>query len=467
MKAALFTTGALRYLAGLAVILGLSACATPTAAPQRPDDIPAAFIEAYAPNSAAPAADWWRDFGSVELSGLIDAALLGNPDLIMATERVRQAQAQVKIAGASLFPALSFGAGASRRETRGNADLGSSAFNASFNASYEADLWGQNTSLARSSEFALRATRFDRETVRLTLVSGVASAYIQLLSLRARLAVARDNIAISERVFKVVSVRERNGAASSLDVARQQSALLGQQAAILPLEVQERQVLYALAILVGRPPQGFAAGAGSLLNLIVPEVAPGLPASLLVRRPDLASAEAQLASANANVAAARAALLPSISLTGSAGMASGSLHDLVNAPALAFSIGASLLQPIFDAGRLHAQVDIATSRERELVLGYRKAILAALVEVEDALAARSRLGSQELLLTQSLQQATRALRLAQVRYREGADDLIVLLDAQRTLFQTQDQVAQIRQSRLQAALDLFKALGGGWQPLSK
>jgi outer membrane protein TolC len=150
-------------------------------------------------------------------------------------------------------------------------------------------------------------------------------------------------------------------------------------------------------------------------------------------------------------------------LTGSAGLASGSLHDLVNAPAVAFSIGASLLQPIFNAGRLRAQVDIASSRERELVQSYRKAILAALADVENALAARSRLGAQELLLTQSLQQATRALRLAEVRYREGADDLIVLLDAQRTLFLTQDQVAQIRQSRLQATLDLFKALGGGWQ----
>lgn len=463
MKPILCAPAALRSLACLALVLGMGACATRTDAPTRPADLPPAYIESASPDSAAPAADWWRGFGSSELSALIDAALLGNPDLIIATERVRQAEAQVKIAGASLFPALNFGAGTSRRETSGNDGTGASAFNATLSASYEVDLWGQNASLARSSDFALRASRFDRETVRLTLVSGVASAYFQLLSLRGRLSAARDNIAIAERVFKVVDARARNGAASSLDLARQQSSLLGQQAAILPLELQERQVLYALAILIDKPPQGFAIDSASVLSLTVPDVAPGLPSTLLVRRPDLASAEAQLAGANANVAVARAALLPSISLTGSAGIASGSLHDLVNAPAVAFSIGASLLQPIFNAGRLRAQVDIATSRERELVQSYRKAILAALVDVENALAARSRLGGQEQLLMQSLQQATRALRLAEVRYREGADDLIVLLDAQRTLFQTQDQVAQIRQSRLQATLDLFKALGGGWQ----
>jgi NodT family efflux transporter outer membrane factor (OMF) lipoprotein len=463
MKPMLCDAAALRLLAGFALVLGLSACATRTDAPARPADLPPAYSEPAFPGSAAIATEWWRSFGSNDLSALIDAGLLGNPDLIIATERVRQAQAQVEIAGASLFPALSLGAGASRRETNGNDGSGASTINATLNASYEVDLWGQNTSLVRSSDFALRASRFDRETVRLTLVSGVASAYFQLLSLRARLSVARDNIAIAQRGFKVVDARARNGAASSLDLARQQSSLLGQQAAILPLQLQERQTLYALAILVDRAPQDFAIDSASVLSLTVPDVAPGLPSSLLVRRPDLASAEAQLAAANANVAFARAALLPAISLTGSAGIASGSLHDLVNAPAVAFSIGASLLQPIFNAGRLRAQVDIASSRERELVQSYRKAILAALADVENALAARSRLGAQELLLTQSLQQATRALRLAEVRYREGADDLIVLLDAQRTLFLTQDQVAQIRQSRLQATLDLFKALGGGWQ----
>jgi outer membrane protein TolC len=181
-----------------------------------------------------------------------------------------------------------------------------------------------------------------------------------------------------------------------------------------------------------------------------------------VRRPDLASAEAQLAAANANVAVARAALLPSISLTGSAGLASDVLVNFLSAPTAALAIGASLLQPIFDGGRLGAQVDVAASRERELVENYRKFILAALADVESALAAGSRSVDQEVLQEQVVVQARRALQLAEIRYREGADDLLTVLDAQRTLFQAEDQLAQIRLSRLLASVGLFKALGGGW-----
>jgi len=191
-------------------------------------------------------------------------------------------------------------------------------------------------------------------------------------------------------------------------------------------------------------------------------VAPGLPADLLVRRPDLASAEAQLDSANANVAAARAALLPGIQLTGSAGLASSVLINFLNAPTATWALGASLTQTIFDGGRLRSQVDVAASRERELVENYRKSILAALADVESALASGSRTADQELLQEQVVEQAQRALRLAEIRYREGADDLLTVLDAQRTLFQAEDQLAQVRLSRLQASIGLFKALGGGW-----
>jgi NodT family efflux transporter outer membrane factor (OMF) lipoprotein len=196
--------------------------------------------------------------------------------------------------------------------------------------------------------------------------------------------------------------------------------------------------------------------------VLVPRIAPGMPAALLVRRPDIAGAEAQLAAANADVAVARAALLPSISLTGSAGLASNVLLNFLNAPTAALAIGASVLQPIFDGGRLHAQVDVAASRERELVENYRKFILAALSDVESALAAGSRSVDQEVLQEQVVVQSRLALQLAEVRYRQGADDLLTVLDAQRTLFQAEDQLAQIRLARLQASVGLFKALGGGW-----
>ena len=255
--------------------------------------------------------------------------------MAIAAERVRQAEAQVRIAGSTLFPALNFGAASARRETRpqGGSWSGDNSSSAALSASYEIDLWGRNASGVRAAESSLRATRFDQETVRLTLVAGVASAYFQVLSLRGRLAIARENLAIAERVFKVVDSRVRNGAASALDVARQQAAVLAQRAAIPPLELQERQTLFALCDPArtssrkdSMPRPRAVAGWPCRASL------PGMPAQLLVRRPDLASAEAQLAAANANVAAARAALLPGISLTGSAGLASDVLINFLNAP---------------------------------------------------------------------------------------------------------------------------------------
>lgn len=460
----------MKHLASVAALLALGACSVTGRAPQVPaiaSDMPAAWTErASASTDAAVAApDWWRSFNSAELSALIAAALSANPDLAIAAERVYQAEVQVRIAGASLFPELSFGAGTSRRDTRpdGGDWTRSGASSASLSASYELDLWGRNAAGVRAAESSLRASRYDFETARLTLVAGVATAYFQVLSLRGRLAIARENLVITDRVFAVVDARVRNGVASALDLARQQTAVLSQRASIPPLELQERQTLYALAILVGRPPEGFDAAGASLSALVVPRVAPGLPADLLVRRPDLASAEAQLDSAHANVAAARAALLPGIQLTGSAGLASSVLINFLNAPTVTLALGASLTQSIFDGGRLRGQVDVAASRERELIESYRRAILAALVDVESALASSSRTTDQELLQEQILEQARRALRLAEIRYREGVDDLLTVLDAQRTLFQAVDQLAQTRLSRLQASLGLFKALGGGWK----
>ena len=446
------------------VSLALASCAISSRPPAPLPPLPPGWTEPALSGAAVPTADWWRSFGSEDLSTLVASALATSPDVAIAVERILQAEAQSRIAGASLFPGLNFGVSTGRRETRPDGGRWSAEDSASatLNASYELDLWGRNASGLRAAQASLRASRFDFETVRLTLLAGVANGYFQVLSLRGRLAIARENLAIAERVFKVVDARVRNGAASQLDLARQQAAVLTLRASIPPLELQERQTLYALAILAGRAPEGFAAPGAGVEALAVPRVAPGLPADLLRRRPDLASAEAQLAAANANVAAARAALLPTISLTGSAGLASNVLLNFLSAPTAALALGASLLQTIFDGGRLRGQVDVAASRERELVESYRKSILAALADVEGALAAGARTADQEALQAQVVEQARIALRLAEVRYREGVDDLLTVLDAQRTLFQAEDQLAQVRLARLQASIALFKALGGGW-----
>lgn len=452
-------------LAPAALVLALlGGCATTSAPPGPAVTVPQAWREAPAPAPAEIPLDWWRAFGSAELAELVAAAFVGSPDLAAATERVSQAEAQVRVAGASLFPTLDFALTALRRDTRASPGpaVNVDSTNATLGASYEIDLWGRLASGVRAAESSLAASRYDLETARLTLVAGVATAYFDLLSLRSRLAAARQNVATAERVLALVEARVRNGAASPLDLVRQRAATATQRAAIPPLELQERQTLSALAILTGRPPAGFDVRADSVAALAIPEVAPGLPSEILVRRPDVAAAEAQLLAANADLAAARAALLPAVTLTGSAGLASGALLAFGN-PATVTTLAAALAQPIFDGGRRRAQIDGAEARERELVETYRAAILAAFADVENALAATGRNAEQEALQREVRNEAREALRLAEIRYRAGADDLLVVLDAQRTFFQAEDQLAQARRARLQAAVSTYRALGGGWQ----
>jgi NodT family efflux transporter outer membrane factor (OMF) lipoprotein len=442
------------------LVVSVTGCATTSPVLSPEIETPAAWNEAAAQEAAAVSAEWWGEFDSRELRSLVEQALAGSPDLAIAMERVRQAEAQVRVAGASLFPSLNLGFDS--RASRAESSPTSESSSASLSASYEVDLWGGNAAGLRGAQAGLAATTFDRDTARLTLIAGVANAYFEVLSLRGRLAAARESLAIAERVLALVRVRARNGAVSPLDVARQEAAVLSRRAALLPLEQQERQTLAALAVLLGRLPEGFGVEAASLARLAVPAVSPGLPADLLVRRPDLAAAEADLAAANASLAAARTALLPSIQLTASAGVASGALLAFMSGPTASAAIAASVLQPIFDGGRRRAEVAIAQSRERELVEVYRKAILAAFADVESALAAASRLAEREALQVQVEERAREALRLAEVRYREGADDLLSVLDAQRTLADAQDQLEQARLGRLEAAVALFRALGGGW-----
>lgn len=447
----------------LAVVLALTGCGTTSPMLKPNVSAPVAWNEAVPQNGAAVSTAWWSTFGSNELQSLVADALAGSPDLAIAMERVRQAEAQVRVAGASLFPSIDLGVGTSTRTTRNDGrSITTDASSTVLSVSYEVDLWGRNRSGVRAAESSLQATVFDRDTARLTLISGVATGYFEVLTLRSRLSMARENLAIAERVLELVSARSRNGVASALDVSRQQATVLSQRAALLPLEQQERQTVAALAVLTGRTPEGFDVKAASYADLEVPAIDPGLPAQLLVRRPDLAGAEARLAAANADVSAARAALLPGIALTGSAGTASNALLAVIGGPTTTASLALSVLAPIFDGGRLRGQVAVAQSQERQLVETYRKAILTAFEDVENALGAASRFAQQETLQTQVQAQAREALRLAEIRYREGVDDLLGVLDAQRTLFSAQDQLAQIRLSRLEAAVNLYKALGGGW-----
>ncbi|HVG04796.1 MAG TPA: efflux transporter outer membrane subunit [Burkholderiaceae bacterium] len=451
----------------IALAVAVAGCATTEPKTRVQIDMPRQFTEAAVPPAAGVTSqlttDWWTSFGSPQLTSLIQQALAGSSDIRIAAERITQAELALRVANASLLPSIGVGAGQSfsRTDSPGAAATTRRGTSVSIAMSYEIDLWGRLAAGIQAQQQALNISRFDADTVRLTLTTSVAATYFQVLATRERLDIARDNLATAERVLKVVDARYRNGVATQLDLSQQTTAVLNQRAALIPLEVTERQTVSALALLIGRVPQGFGVAADNFEELRVPAVGPGLPSELLTRRPDLAAAEAQLAAADANVAAARAALLPSISLSTSAGLATSALLSLAN-PTNVLSIGLSLAQTLFDGGQRRAQVAIEQSQRRILVETYANAVRTSLKEVDDALGNADSGLRLESAQQQTVEQAQRSLRLAEIRYREGVGDLLAVLDAQRSLFSAQDQLAQARLTRLTASLDLFKALGGGW-----
>jgi NodT family efflux transporter outer membrane factor (OMF) lipoprotein len=454
-------TNRLRALSTGWLVATVAGCATyPLTPPDAGVTPPADWNQPVNADQAAwPAPAWWRQFGSSELDRLIEQARSGNHDLAAAVARVYQAEAQARIAGAPLLPAVSLGADAGRDGTLGGA--GASSYGLALGASYEVDFWGGNRAALASARAALAASEFDRATVALTVTSGVATAYLQILSLRERLEIARLNLTIAERVLAVVEARARFGAASALELAQQRAAVAGQRAAIPALEQQEREARAALATLLGRVPQGFDVQATGLADFTVPAIAAGVPSGLLERRPDIRRAERQLAAAQADVAAARAALFPSLELSASVGVRAATVSALFDDNPL-YSLAAALTAPIFQGGRLRAGEELAAARREELLESYRAAIIAAFADAETALDALGSLDEQAKWQAETVKQATTALGLAETRYRAGAEDLLTVLDAQRTLYQARDQEAQVRLLRLQGAVSLFRALGGGW-----
>ncbi|MCH8543160.1 MAG: efflux transporter outer membrane subunit [Alcanivorax sp.] len=453
------TAGRLGAATALGAVLFVSGCGT-TPVQQVPSSPPEGW-EYASPQArdAWPARDWWRAFGSAELDQLMVHAQAGNPDLGAAAARVLQAEAQARVAGASLLPNVDLGLDASRS---GLVEQGgaSGSYSSSLGASYELDFWGANRARRDGARAALQATAFDRETVAITLSAGVASAYLQVLSLQERLEIARLNLEIAEEILRVVEARVGSGAGTPLDLARQRAVVARQRASVQPLLQQERDARAALALLLGRVPQGFAVD-GNLADILIPEVMAGLPAELLVRRPDIRQQEARLLAADADIAVARAAFLPGVRLTGAVGTRSDVFSELFSGDLL-YNIGASLTQPIFNAGRLRAQRDLSEARKLELLELYRGAIQRAFAEVDLSLSDIETLSEQAFQQEIELTQTRRAFTLAEARYREGADDLLTLLDAQQSLYQAEENNGLLRLAQMQAIVTLYRVLGGGW-----
>jgi len=445
-----------------AAVLSFAGCAIHEPRTVASVPAPPAWTDVAPQAHASVAPDWWRSFGSAQLEALVQEALAENPDLRTAAQRVRQADIALQLAGASLLPGASASAGSSANRSEGGATRKSSSL--SLNVSYEVDLWGRLAAGTDSARLALNASRYDLQTARITLVASVATSYLQLLAARERLAIAQQSLEIAERVLRIVQSRQRNGVATPLEVSQQTTAVLQQRTALAPLQLQVRQITSALALLLGHQPVGYDAGsAEALMQLQTPEVAPGLPSDLLARRPDLRAAQARLAAADADVAAARAALLPSFSLSAGGGGGSAALVSLAGGTGSA-SVAASLAQTLFDGGRRKLQVESSRLQRELLVDDYASAARRAFKEVDDALGAAATSARQEQAQAEVAAQAQRTLELAERRYREGADALLTVLEAQRTLFSARDALAQQRLARLTGAVDLYRVLGGGWQP---
>lgn len=447
-------------LAAALIVLGGCAVHEPPTVVNMP--LPEAWREAPLATEAQVPQDWWRGFGSPRLEALVQEALAGSSDLRTAAQRVRQADIALQTAGAAQLPGVSVSAGSSANRSEGASTRKSTSV--SLSVGYEVDLWGRLAAGEQGARAALEASRYDLETARITLTASVATTYFQWLALRERVAIARQSLETAERVLRVVQARARNGVATPLEVSQQTTTVLQQRTALAPLEEQVRQTASALALLLGREPVGFDVGGDEgLMALDAPAVAPGLPSALLARRPDLRAAEARLAAADADVAAARAALLPSIALSVGGGVGSAALLSLAGATGSA-SLAASLAQSLFDGGRKELQVESVRSQREVLVETYASAVRRALKEVQDGLGNAATSERQEGTQREVVVQAQRSLQLAELRYREGVDTLLTVLDAQRTLFSAQDALAQTRQARLTAAVDLYRVLGGGWRP---
>jgi multidrug efflux system outer membrane protein len=462
-----------RTAGAAALSLIVAGCQTPVPQVLTPRDVPPAFTGPLAPGAEVwPKTDWWGGFNSTELSQLVVTARTDNLDLALAMANVMQADANTDIQRAALFPQLTLSAGAARARTGAGSPstLGiaaptsftSNSFSTSLNASYALDFWGLAQDNLQAADEALKSARYAQEVVALTITADTANTYLDILALREEIALTQKNIDAANRILVITKAKVTNGVSSQLDLAQQQATVAAQEALIPPLREQEREAVFALAILLGRPPEGFTVTAQNLDGIATPVVAPGMPSELLRRRPDVAEAEANLASAHANVDAARAAFFPQISLTGAGGASSSAIGTLFRASSWQWSIGADLLQTVFDGGKLIGESELTKAEQQGLVATYRKTVLTAFSNVEASLGQVTNFGDEQSALEREVKAASEAFRISELQYREGVTDLLAVLQSQQTLFTAQDQLVQVKLARIQAHVGLYMALGGGW-----
>ncbi len=395
---------------------------------------------------------FWQDLGSDQLNRMIDDVLAQNLDLEAALHRIEQARAQAKVAAAPLYPSI-IASGSTSRTFQNPQDT--TAASGGANVSYEVDLWGKNRNQAKSADYRVDASQFDREALRLVVTADATNLYAQILSLNDRVKIAEFNLNNAEEILRIVEARFNAGSVSGLEVSQQRVAVNNFRTALAALIEQRSTTGNALAILLGQAPQAFSLPSAPLISLTLPAVNLNPPATLLTVRPDIESAEASLRAVNADIGAARAAFFPSLTLNASTVIAAG----FGNPAAAASQIASSLLAPIFTGGQLTGNLENVTARQKELAVIYQKTVLTAFQEVEDALAALKGANDRAEIARSSVIESQNAYNIAKAQFDAGAIDYLNLLDTQRSLYLAQDSQIAINQAQLQSFVQLRKAMG--------
>jgi multidrug efflux system outer membrane protein len=408
---------------------------------------------------------WWQVFQDPQLQELIRTALKENYDLQLATERIGAARSQVAITRSSLFPQVQGNAnfsGGKDPNTQSKSDiLGLTA-----DAAFQLDLFGRLRRATEASRAQLLATEDARQTVTLTLVGDVASDYFHLLDLDLQLRITQDTVKTQEESVKLTRLRLDHGVGTKLDVLQAQQVLDTANAAIPDLERQIGQEEDAISILLGHYPEDVRRGRPLVEQPIPPEVPPGLPSTLLERRPDIRQVEQDLIAANAEIGVARASFFPQISLTGGGGGAFGRsslFSGLMSSQTGIWSYGAQVSQPIFTGGALRGNLKLAESQHRQELIAYKQVIQLAFRDVSDALIGYQKLHQVRVAQETTVKDLHDSVSTSLVRYRGGITTYLEVLDGQRSLFNAEIVLAQARGSEYQSLVQLYKALGGGWQ----
>ena len=408
---------------------------------------------------------WWQVFRELQLQELIRTALKQNYDLQLAAERINAARAQVAITRSNQYPQLQGDANATGGKDY-NFQQTSNFLSLTADAVFQLDLFGRLRRATEAARAQLLATQDARQTVVLTLVSDVASDYFDVLALDLQLQITRDTVNSQQDALKLTQLRLGHGVATRLDVLQAQQVLDTANAQIPDLERQISQEENAISILLGNYPQDLPRGRPLVEQSLPPEVPPGLPSSLLERRPDIREAEQNLVAANAEIGVAKAAFFPNISLTGSAGGAFGRSNlfsSLMSSHTGIWSYGAQVTQPIFTSGALKGYLRLSESQQRQELIAYQQNIQLAFRDVSDALIGYEKYHQVRVREEESVRDLHDSVDFSLSRYRGGISTYLEVLDGQRSLYSAELTLAQARGSEYQSLVQLYKALGGGWQ----